>query len=775
MSFITQTNSGHERGVKRHFEHYMHLFIRRLWYIIPSFTIVTLAFIWAIIFFDLLAPQLQSSAVLHFDDPDQLSAVQERVNLRSDTKAVLVKSRTFLEGVARKLSLQLQVHRYPRSDIFSYIKVDPDAPLGRYNLKIDNNRYTLFYTDKSKITTTVTSGDMMSLSEIKIPGVTLRFSAGFLIHPYEVAFSVRRLRDAVDYIVQNMVVKTAGKDGVVMTISLSGKDYEMITSIINTIANDFVNQNILTKNSRKNEIIKILDKQLKTAREEMVQSQLTLRKYREANPTLGLTDAFSPPVTLLDLKESEAELRSSILQAEMLQNRYRSTIDTSRLAVIGEMISFLSKYQSPTAAALFSEHQILSEESRRLKNEYSPLHSLAVKNREDISALGTKVNSALIELTGEFRRKVAQNDERIQKLNSQLAALPSKELHLSNLQRRYDVASAIYAGVLTRYNEALIAQAVAIGDVYVVDHAVIPERILNFKTILGFTVVGLFLAMSLSFGPVLLQDHFDRTARTERDLRHLTDLHILESIPVKGSWLKRGSTPKEVTKKLVASDFSQCFTDETYRSLRAKILLGLKEERQKRILVTSLGIGEGKSLTAANLAITMAQQNIPTLLIDGDMRRGIQHVHFNVQKLPGLSSILSGTSPLGSSLINQAIQKTHIPSLSVLGSGESISNSAELLNSLRFRDLLNVLSDEYEMIIFDTPPVAVTTDAVGIQDAFHRYIFVVKAAHTNISELNRKIQEFPGLRSKVMGIVFNGAPYKRTEYYQYTNYKYTPG
>ena len=160
------------------------------------------------------------------------------------------------------------------------------------------------------------------------------------------------------------------------------------------------------------------------------------------------------------------------------------------------MISFLSKYQSPTAAALFSEHQILSEESRRLKNEYSPLHSLAVKNREDISALGTKVNSARIELTGEFRRKVAQNDERIQKLNSQLAALPSKELHLSNLQRRYDVASTIYAELLPDTMRHSLHRRLRLV-MCMLGSCCNTRTDIKFQDDPWLTVVGLFLALSL--------------------------------------------------------------------------------------------------------------------------------------------------------------------------------------------------------------------------------------------------------------------------------------
>jgi capsular exopolysaccharide synthesis family protein len=229
---------------------------------------------------------------------------------------------------------------------------------------------------------------------------------------------------------------------------------------------------------------------------------------------------------------------------------------------------------------------------------------------------------------------------------------------------------------------------------------------------------------------------------------------------------------KTFDKKLVAADHMQNFVDESYRSLRAKILLSLHNEKNKRILVTSLGIGEGKSFTAANIAITLAQQQIRTLLIDGDLRRGIQHVNFGLNKKPGLTSILTETLPLDITQMQHFLQKTHINNLTVLGSGGAIHNSAEILNSLKFRELLQLLSGEFEAIILDTPPVAVTTDAIGIQDAFHKYIFVVKAAHTNITELNRKIREFPGLNKKVMGIVLNGAPYKQTEYYQYSSYKY---
>jgi tyrosine-protein kinase Etk/Wzc len=760
--------------MSRQLDHYIHLLQRKWWFVLPVTAAVIIIYALAVNKLGISRPKLDATAILQFDDPDELSSVQERVVLESDAKAVLVRSRSFLEGIVRKLSLQLEVSRYSRSEIFDSVWVGIDAPIGDYEFRPKGDSYSLLFTDRMSAKTRIASGEISTLKETSLPGLTLLWSQDFLSGPRRIKFRVLRTRDAIDRIVDNLTVKTSGKDFTIMSVSLSGRDYEMITSTVNAIAQDFVEENSNTKRSRKGEVMELLEKQLETARREMVAAEANLRKFREANPTVGLPDAFSPPVTILDLKETEAELKSALLQARGLQDRYRITIDTMRIPVLNEMISFLNRYQTGTAEALGSELQGLIEESRRLRDQYSPLHPIVTQHREDVRNFGTKVTSALYDLMNQLSRRISENNTRIDKINSEIAKLPSKELHLSNLQRKYEVNSEIYANVLTRYNEAKIARAMEVGDVYVVDLAVVPEGSSDPKALFVLVGMGLFLGLLAGVGPVLVVDFFDQTARTEKDLRRMTDLLILEAVPIKGCWGKGKGTIEEkcVDSKLVAADYSQNYVDETYRSLRTKILLSLHEEKRKRIIITSLNMGEGKSFTAANLAITMAQQRIPTLLLDGDLRRGIQHLHFGLEKQPGLSNILSDSSPLSASYLQPSIQSTHINYLSIIGSGSTVPNSAELINSLRFRELLDILSDNFEIIIMDTPPVAVTTDAVGVQDIIHKYMFVVRAGHTNIAELNRKIKEFPGLHKKVLGLIFNGAPYRRTEYYQYASYKY---
>lgn len=772
MSFRTQTDRTNQTGMNRQLDHYVHLIWRKLWFVLPTCLVVTAAWFVAINKLGVAKPQLSATAILHFDDPDELSAVDERVTLGPEAKAVLVKSRTFLEKVVRKLALQLRVSKYPRSMIFDSISVQIDADPGSYQLKVKGQTFRLYFTDRSGQKKMIQSAEISSIDKISIPGLHLQWSKQFLSSPFTVNFTVTRMRDAVDYIVDNMVTRTASRDGMVLAITMNGKDYEMITAIINTIADDFASENTATKQKRIASLLSVLEKQLQTARNEMLQAEHIVRKYRERYPTIGLADAFAPPVALMDLRETEAELKSALFQASSLIERYSSVADSNRLALLNEMVSFLSRFQTATSAGLGAELDKLEQENQRLTLQYAPNHMFILKNMENIRVFGSDVQNALAVLHNDLNRKVSQNKNRINKLNSEIATLPAKELHLSKLQRNYDVAAQIFAGVLSRYNEAQIAHTVEVGDVYVVDHAVVPEPRMDFKTLLVIVGLGLFLGIAMGLGPVVAIDYFDRTARTEKDLRRMTDLVVLESIPVKGSWAKSNSFGSSVDEKLVTADYAHNFADETFRSLRAKILLGLNDIKKKRILITSLGIGEGKSFTAANLAITLAQQKISTLLIDGDLRRGVQHQHFGLPKNPGLSSILLDSTSLSPLLLQPVLQSTHIQYLKLIGAGSTIVNSSEHLNSQRFRKLLEILSNEFEVIILDTPPVAVTTDAIGIQDVFHRYIFVVRAMHTDIGELNRKIREFPGLRKRVMGVVLNGAPYKHTEYNQYTSYKY---
>jgi capsular exopolysaccharide synthesis family protein len=756
--------------------YFVHLFVRKAKIIVPVFLITILIWFAFILHSGLSKPKLTATAVLQFDDPVNLSAVERNVGIpiQPDTKVFLLKSRSFLEVVAKKMHLQLQVKKYARTEIFDSVNISLDALTGNYLCKIDKNSFHLFYKEKnadSSKNVLIKKGSIDSLSTFEYKGLYLSFTEKYVKHPYTFSFSVTRLRDAVDFILNNLTVRSSGDDDKIMSVSISGRDYELIAQIANMIADNFSDENSSTKMTRQSGVLNTLEKQLERARLEMEQSEKALKKFRNENPTIGLQDAFAPPVKIDELVETEAELRSARLEGLSIKKRYATSEDTNRISIINEMISFMTKYEAATASAFQTELNQLADDYRTYKDQYSPLHPVVRKNLQDIQLMGVKVAAALNDLLGTLQRKINENSERITSTNRQIARLPSKQLELANLQRKYDVNSEVYTNVLTRYNEAKIAHAVAIGDVYVVDHAIAPEEGFDIKSMIMLAGLGIFFSLLVSFGPVSASAYLDKTAKTDLDLKRKTNILLLESIPVKKSWNKNdvSFSTTEVYPKLLPPDIAHNYVDETYRSLRAKILLNLHDEKSKRIIVTSMNVHEGKSFTCANLGITMAQQNISTLLIDGDLRRGKLHLYFARKQSPGLSDLLLPNVSFAD--LQKCIQSTHVPNLSLLTSGELLPNSVELLNFDKFTKLINLLSELYELIILDTPPLAIVSDAIGLQNLFQKYIIVVRASHTNIESLNEKIREFPDLESKILGIVLNGAPLKKNEYYQYTNYR----
>jgi tyrosine-protein kinase Etk/Wzc len=778
MSNTTKENSS---SVVR-FERYIRLVLRRAWFIFPVFILCMVGWVFTLSRAGLLKPTLDATALLRFDDPANLSAVDERVGDDPESRLVMVKSRSLLEDVVAKLSLQLQTGKVARASVFDSIALQKEALLyGRYEVKLTEKEYLVLFTNKSAGVKAkeILRGNIKEFESLELPGINARLSKGYCKSPFAFKFTVCRSRDAVDNILSDLSIRLSEPGGTIMTLTLSGRDYALITQTVNTIADDFVESSSSTKGNRKKEILAILEKQLKTAERSLRESETALKNFRDENPTIGLPDATLPPNMLNDLRESEADLRSHLLQARALMERYKSASansSTSLLPIINEMIAFLMRHNAATASALHTEFNRLSQEQRMYDSSYSPSHPFVAENKKKIRELGTKVSGALSTQSDDISRRIRENEGRINSLHRDLATLPQKEIRYSKLKRDYEVNSEVYASVLSRYNEALVANSVSAGDVYLVDRAVEPESGKDLRSLLLTFGAGFLFSLFAGFGPVVLIDSFDRRARSVKELSTLTNFLLLESIPIKGKWKERteGDGSKEgAGVKLVSADYSHNFVDETYRSLRAKILLSLFEEKRKRIIVTSLNMGEGKSFTASNIAITMAQQNLRTVLIDADMRRGVQHTTFGTLRRPGLSNLLSERSQtLAPQALEKVLRPAHINNLSLLPCGTAALNSAELINSSRFRELLEILSDRFDMVIMDTPPLAVTTDAAVVMDCFHRYIVVVRANFTNITHLNKKIAEFPGLKKKILGLVFNGAPYQRPEYYQYNSYRY---
>jgi tyrosine-protein kinase Etk/Wzc len=181
--------------------------------------------------------------------------------------------------------------------------------------------------------------------------------------------------------------------------------------------------------------------------------------------------------------------------------------------------------------------------------------------------------------------------------------------------------------------------------------------------------------------------------------------------------------------------------------------------------------GTGKSFIAANLAATIATQNIRTILVDADLRRGILYKTFNCAKLPGLSEALALSGMIGAATAGPLIQKTAIPYLSFISAGNGSPASSEFLASTRFAALREALAKQFAVVIIDSAPIGVVSDAAVIAPLVSQYIVVVKAAKTSVHDVIKKVSGFPSIEKRLMGYVLNFSEEKKTSnYYKRSKY-----
>jgi protein-tyrosine kinase len=201
---------------------------------------------------------------------------------------------------------------------------------------------------------------------------------------------------------------------------------------------------------------------------------------------------------------------------------------------------------------------------------------------------------------------------------------------------------------------------------------------------------------------------------------------------------------------------------EQYRTIRTNIQFSSVDESIRTILVTSSGPEEGKSTTVANLAVVFAQQGKKVLLIDADLRKPTVHYTFQLDNTIGLTNVLTKQTQL-----DKAAVTTLVENLSVLPSGPIPPNPAELLGSKAMEDMLVAALEQFDIVIFDTPPVLAVTDAQILANRCDGTILVVGSGKTQIEPAMKSKELLLSSKGKLLGVVLNRKNAKDSQYYYY--------
>lgn len=269
-------------------------------------------------------------------------------------------------------------------------------------------------------------------------------------------------------------------------------------------------------------------------------------------------------------------------------------------------------------------------------------------------------------------------------------------------------------------------------------------------------VLGFMLGLAVGVAAAVLRTTLDTRIRGEADLRQVTDAPLLGGI----------AFDQDATKKpLVTQAPPQSPRAESFRQLRTNLRFANVADHAKIVLVTSSLPGEGKSTTATNLAISLAQAGQTICLVDADLRRPMINQYLGLDRNAGLTTALVGAAD-----VNDLLQPWGEDSLYVLTSGQVPPNPSELLGSDEMKRLLQRLEQAFDTVIIDAPPLLPVTDAAVLSQHVGGVVVVVGAQKLRHADLQKSISALKMVGSNVLGVVLNRLPVKGPDAYSYTYY-----
>ncbi|MBN1260062.1 MAG: polysaccharide biosynthesis tyrosine autokinase [Anaerolineae bacterium] len=431
---------------------------------------------------------------------------------------------------------------------------------------------------------------------------------------------------------------------------------------------------------------------------------------KDAAEALGLN--FIPNPANISTRQVEG--------TQLLEISVRDT-DAERARALADEIANQLKLQSPTSN---------SEQERQ---------SFVDAQLQDIE---TKIEATQSEIESEQGKLETANSARaIQQHQSNISALQQK---LFSYQQNY----------------AALLMTVQGGTNYisVIEPAIPPSYPIS-PNVPQTVILGAAVGLALGLGGAFLSELLDDTVKTPDDVNRVTNLPTLGTIAA-----MNGNAPED---RLIVEHQPLSTISESYRVLRTNIQFSFVDKPMRTICVTSPGPSEGKSVTLANLAVSMAQSGLKVVAVDSDLRRPTIHKIFNLSNELGLSH----AAVHHDRCVTDNLQETNIENLWVMTSGPLPPNPAEILGSERMKEILEELQTFADLVLFDTPPALVVTDAVVLATRVDGVVLVNDAGATRRIMARRAAEELRRVRANVIGVVLNRMKLQDgSYYYQYYYY-----
>ena len=625
-----------------------------------------------------------------------------------------------------------------------------------------------------------------------------------LVHPSNMTYAQRI------GVVENLRASTeiiSPRDADILKISVTSPDSAEAIFLANRISNIYRNIDIAGGQGELHFVLTFLDSQITKYSDRLMVAEDGLKDFQIEHEIYSLDG--SATILLEELTKYESIYFTNIAEYEVALERVKylkGQLSDSELALMDE----ITNTNNPMIVALRGKiaeleaqkvQQMVDEGwndeslqgkdyNRRIAEMKSKLTSITESlilsgwSEEDPFEASQAIFNKIVEQEVEVHAARSRADEYkklVDHISRQLDSLPVNTLNYARIERELRLSESLYLTMKQKYEESRITEAGQRGKVRILDPALISVRIKPNKKLNLFIGVALGLGLGLAYA--FIREMLDNTIKAVEQLERkgltvlgiIPDMHHKVGIRynlTKSSQPSKGGT--DFKRRLITYEDPKSPISESYRSLRTNITYSSSDKKKISFIVTSPQPGEGKSTTVANLAIAFAQLRKRTLLIDAELRKPAQHNVFGLSRGPGLSEYLIGDTED----FNLLVHKTKVQSLHIVTAGGLPPNPSELLGSSRMSDLVAKLEQEWDIILFDSPPIVAVTDASMISGEIDGLILVVKAGSTDRSAVDRALDTITNVKAPLIGVILNGASPetlagKYSYYYSYYNYYYS--
>ncbi|MBN2030721.1 polysaccharide biosynthesis tyrosine autokinase [bacterium] len=752
------------------FSRYLKGIIRRWWLIGIAFLGITIPWV---LYLKRQPPIYDTEVIIHFENiggvPESL--VQSRI--------ARLQSRTFAEEVTATLGLAVELIQQEdqpfinRQDVFKIFSTTKEPVPGTYTLRFYPTNICALYFESDLLDSLQV--ERFIEDTVSYNGFSFSLNPNAVINHTDVTFRIHHFQSTSRSLQSRLSIWSNPPLNNQIGIYLADRDPVLLAQTVNMLAEILIEKSSEMRDENSRAFSNFLENQLRVVQQELDKYDSQLKAFRNEH-LMGLDQETQDTINRLNAIHGDstrlATFRNELIFCLGLMDftsaDFNMDIDAP---YVYRQIAQNEVFDGDSDMELIRQQY---EDERQFIRGLRWDRDLPETNPEVIESnarllfLEDRIVSLAKNKLIELDRQITQIEDQMEELQKELDTFPEEDLKLIKLERQRRVNEDIYNLYLRQFTEAELSEAVISENAYVIDPALPPSAPRTGDKITK-AFMGAVLGFLLGIVMAVIWEIADKRIRTHQDVKRYLKLPLLGVIPkVKFDdyELQDSEKAKSISSQIVTHDYSPTPVGEAYRSLRTNLIFSKNIGPIRSIAIGSVSPGEGKSFTAANLAITMAQQKSKTLLIDADLRRGVLHNSFNCPKKPGFTNYLTGVVSF-----DNVINETYIPNLSLITCGSLIPNPSELLGSIRMKRFIEGITKRYDFVIFDTPPLLAATDAIILGTLVDGVAVLIRAGKSHREDIKRKLELFQNVEAKVIGAILNCAgvevAHEGYSYYRY--------